>query len=52
MSAAFPPRPDHEQARDWLKRRLAWEDLLTALRAGQRGEEVAAERDLREAAAA
>jgi hypothetical protein len=52
MSAAFPPRPDHEQAREWLKRQLEWEDVLTWLRREPRHEAAFADRDLREPAAA
>jgi len=52
MSAAFPPRPIPEEARDWLRRRLDWEEILDALRAAQRGERPTARARQREPAAA
>ena len=52
MSAAFPPRPVLEQARDWLRNQLEWEDILDALRAEQAGEHPAARPRQREPAAA
>jgi plasmid stability protein len=52
MSAAFHPRSDREQAREWLRRRLDWENVLAALRAAQRVEAQTVDRDLREPAAA
>jgi hypothetical protein len=52
MSAAFPPRPGHEQARDWLRRQLEWEALLAALRDARRVKHPASRRRQRESAAA
>jgi hypothetical protein len=52
MSAAFPPRTLPEQAADWLRRRLEWEDILDALRAAERGERPTARPRQREPAAA
>jgi hypothetical protein len=38
MNADMRMRSDEEHALRWLKRRLEWEDILTALRdAGQEG---------------
>ena len=52
MTAAFPPQPDADRARDWLKRQLQWEDVLDALREAGRGERPAARPQQREPAAA
>jgi hypothetical protein len=52
MTAAFPPQPDEERARDWLRRQLQWEDVLDALRDAHRGERPAARPQRREPAAA
>jgi hypothetical protein len=38
MTAAFPPQPDDDRARDWLRRQLEWEGVLDALRLACRGE--------------
>jgi hypothetical protein len=52
MAATFPPPPDDEQARDWLRRQLEWEATLDALRHARRGERPATRRREREPAAA
>jgi len=49
---AFPPRPDREQARDWLRRQLEWEAVLDALRDARFGDAPAARPPQREPAAA